>query len=350
VKKIYYIVFLFSLILLQFCKVDPKISTPVNFDDLRIIQPEGWPDPVYTFSNNAIKKEVFELGRELFYDPILSHDNTIACGSCHQQYAAFANIDHKFSHGVNDQLGKRNAPGIFNVTWHKSFMYDGGIGHIEIQPMGPIQNPIEMGDTFAHVLKKLQASDKYKDMFKKAYGTEEVTDTRMLKSMAQFMGLMYSYNSKFDHYKRNEKNATLTASEARGYDLFVSKNCVACHTEPLFSDFNYHNNTIAVNPLLGDSGRYKITKTPADAFYFKTPSLRNVALTAPYMHDGRYSSLYQCVDHYAHPENTLNPDPMLPAGGIVLSEQDKQDIIAFLNTLTDYEFINDPRFSDPNQK
>jgi cytochrome c peroxidase len=207
-----------------------------------------------------------------------------------------------------------------------------------------------MGDTFAHVLKKLEASEKYRNLLKKAYGTEEVTDTRVLRSMAQFMGLMYSYNSKFDLYKRNEKNTTLSDQEMRGYNLFVSKNCVACHVEPLFSDFNYHNNTISVNPLINDSGRCKITRVLADAFYFKTPSLRNVALTGPYMHDGRYSTLYQCVDHYAHPENRVNQDPLMPLWGIALNEQEKLDIVAFLNTLTDYEFINDQRFSDPNQK
>ncbi len=348
-RKKAYIGFLFALVLLQFCKVDPKIKVEADLNELKIIQPNGWPAPVYTFSNNPIKKEVFELGRELFYDPILSADNTIACGSCHQQYAAFAHIEHKFSHGINDQLGTRNAPGIFNITWHKSFMHDGGIAHIEIQPLGPIQNPIEMGETFSNVLKKLEKSEKYKALFKKAYGTEEASDTRVLRSMAQFMGLMYSYNSKFDLYKRNERNTTLSDQEKRGYDLFVSKKCASCHVEPLFSDFNYHNNGISANPLINDSGRYMITKTPGDAFYFKTPSLRNVALTAPYMHDGRYNTLYQCVDHYTDLESRVNQDPMMPLWGISLTEQDKNDIIAFLNTLTDYEFINDQRFKDPNQ-
>jgi cytochrome c peroxidase len=343
-----YIFFLVVLIAFQFCKVDPKVTREFTANELKIVQPEGWPAPVYTFDKNPIKPEVFNLGRELFYDPILSIDNTISCGSCHQQFAAFAHIEHKFSHGINDQQGTRNAPGIFNVTWHKSFMHDGGINHIEVQPLGPIQNPIEMGEQFSNVIKKLENSDKYKALFKKAYGNEEVSDTRVLRAMAQFMGLMYSYNSKFDHYKRNEDNVTLSEAETRGYTAFKAK-CNKCHTEPLFSDFNYRNNGISVDPFLNDSGRAKITGLTSDAFKFKVPSLRNVALTGPYMHDGRYTTLQQCLDHYTNIENRVNQDPLMSVWGIALTAQEKSDIISFLNTLTDFEFINDPRFADPNK-
>jgi len=335
-----------ALALLSGCKVDPKISL-VAADELKIEQPQGWPAPVYSFSNNLIKAEVFNLGRELFYDPILSVDNTISCGSCHQQFAAFAHAEHKFSHGVNDLIGTRNGPGLFNLTWHSSFMHDGGINHIELQPLGPIQNPIEMGDTFTKVILKLQNSGKYKQLFLKAYGTEEVTDVRMLKSMAQFMGLMYSYNSKFDHYKRNENNAKLTDEELRGYSAFQAK-CANCHVEPLFSDFKYRNNGIAIDPLINDSGRAHITGLPQDRYKFKTPSLRNVGLTGPYMHDGRYTTLQQCLDHYTNLQNNINHDPLMPLGGIPLTAQEKTDIISFLHTLTDYEFINDQKFTDPN--
>lgn len=343
-----YIVFVFLLVLLQFCKVDPKVDLELSSNELKIVQPAGWPDPVYKFEKNPIKKEVFELGRELFYDPILSLDNTISCGSCHQQFVAFANIEHKFSHGINDQLGTRNAPALFNLTWHKLFMHDGGINHIEVQPLGPIQNPIEMGEKLNNVITKLENSAKYQKLFKAAYVTEEVNDVRMLRALAQFMGLMYSYNSKFDQYKRNENNVTLTEQEMRGYNLFLSKKCNSCHVEPLFSDFGFHNNGISVNQFINDSGRAKVTHLPTDVYKFKTPSLRNVALTSPYMHDGRYATLKQCVDHYTFLENRINHDPLMPLWGIALSEQEKTDIIAFLNTLTDYNFINDPKFKDPN--
>lgn len=335
------------LLAFQFCKVDPKIVPVINESDIKIVQPQGWPNPVYTFSNNTPSAAVFNLGRELFYDPILSLDNTVSCGSCHQQFAAFAHAEHKFSHGINDLIGTRNAPGIFNTTWHKSFMHDGGINHIEVQPLGPIQNPIEMGEKFTDVIKELEASAKYRDLFKKAYGTEEVYDSRILKAFAQFMGLMYSYNSKYDKYKRNEDGVTLTAQEMNGYATFQAK-CSSCHTEPLFSDFNYRNNGIAIDPLINDSGRAHITGLPEDRYKFKVPSLRNVALTGPYMHDGRYTTLQQCLDNYTNIVNQTNLDPLLAPSGISLTAQEKQDIIAFLQTLTDYQFINDPRFADPN--
>lgn len=336
-----------TILVFQSCKVDPKIVTEVSDDDIKIIQPQGWPEPVYTFSNNTPNAAVFNLGRHLFYDPILSLDNTISCASCHQQYAAFAHAEHKFSHGINDLVGKRNAPGIFNVTWHKSFMHDGGINHIEVQPLGPIQNPIEMGEKWSNVIKKLEASEKYRDLFKKAYGSEEIFDSRILKAFAQFMGMMYSYNSKYDNYKRNEEGVTFSEQEQRGYATFKDK-CASCHVEPLFSDFDYRSNGIAVDPSINDSGRAHITGIPSDRYKFKVPSLRNVALTGPYMHDGRYTTLQQCLDHYTNIQNNINLDPLIPTTGIPLTAQEKQDIIAFLQTLTDYEFINDPRFTDPN--
>ena len=330
------------------CKVDPKINAILPGDELEEITPNGWPKPTYNFSNNPIKSEVFELGRALFYDPILSKDNTISCGSCHQQFVAFAHAEHQYSHGINDQLGKRNAPALFNLNWHKTFMHDGGINHIEVQPIGPIENPIEMDLKFADALLKLAASTKYRGLFKAAYGTEEVTDSRMLKAMAQFMGLMYSYNSKYDLYKRQENGVTFNDDQLRGYNLFLAK-CNSCHTEPLFTDDSFRSNGLSVNPFLNDSGRAHITGLPTDKFKFKLPSLRNIALTAPYMHDGRYQTLEQCLDHYTNSvTNQVNLDPILQPNGIALTPQEKTDIIAFLGTLTDYKFINDKHFADPN--
>ncbi|MGE0568617.1 MAG: cytochrome-c peroxidase, partial [Bacteroidia bacterium] len=299
------------------------------------------------FENNEVKKEVFELGRHLFYEPMLSKDNTISCGSCHQQFAAFAHAEHKFSHGINDLVGTRNSPALFNIPWQANFMHDGGINHIEVQPIAPIQNPIEMAELFSSVLSKLQASSKYRSLFEKAYGDPEVTDSRMLKAMAQFMGLMYSYNSKFDFFKRNENGVTLSEEELRGYQIVRTK-CAPCHQEPLFSDYGFHNNGLAVDPTIQDSGRARITQLPEDKYKFKTPSLRNIMLTAPYMHDGRYNTIEQCLDHYTNNVvNTTNLDPILAANnGIALSASEKADIVAFLKTLTDYKFINDVKFSE----
>jgi len=329
------------------CKVDPKINAPLPVDNLVQVIPENWPQPMYKFEENPITEERFVLGRALFYENMFSKDNSISCSSCHQNFVAFAHADHKISHGIEDRVGNRNAPGIFNMAWHTSFMHDGGSNHIEMQPLGPITNTVEMAENINSVIAKLQATEKYRSLFKSAYGEEVVTSQRILKSLAQFMGLIYSYNSKFDYYKRHEKNTELTAGELRGYDLFKA-NCGACHKEPLFSDFEFRNNGLAVDPNYKDSGRAHITGVPSDVYRFKTPSLRNVALTQPYMHDGRYTTLEQCLDHYTdNIKNTINLDPLL-ASGLTLNAQNKKDIIAFLKTLTDLELINDRRFADPN--
>lgn len=330
------------------CKVDPKIDAPLPVDNLVERRPEGWPQPFYTFQNNPITEEKFILGRYLFYEPMLSKDNTVSCASCHQSYTAFSHADHALSHGVDGLLGTRNAPGIFNVTWHTSFMHDGGVNNIEVQPIGPIQNPVEMADSLNKVVAKLAASAKYKRLFKNAYGSEEVTSQGMLRAMAIFMTMMYSMDSKYDYYKRGENNVTLTDAELRGYNLFLAK-CNSCHKEPVFSDFAFRNNGLPMDIYLKDSGRARITTLISDRFKFKTPSLRNVGKTAPYMHDGRFATLEQCLDHYTNGiTNMVNIDPLLQSGSIPLTAQEKQDIIAFLNTLTDYKFINDKRFTDPN--
>jgi cytochrome c peroxidase len=326
------------------CKVDPKLQEPLPV--LREIIPQGWPQPVYRFEENPISESRFELGRSLFYDGRLSKDSTISCGSCHQQNAAFANAGHRVSHGFHDLEGVRNSPGIFNLNWHHAFMLDGGVNHIELQPLAPITNPIEMNEELSLVIEKLNRDKFYPSRFKRAFGTEEITGQRVLKSLAQFMGLMYSYNSKYDKVYRGEGIAAFTEEEKKGHEIFARK-CGACHHEPLFSDFGYRNNGVAASD---DIGREKITNEASDRYKFKTPSLRNVALTAPYMHDGSIKTLEACLVHYnTGAKNFVNLDPLLDSEyGMQLSAEDQKNIIAFLHTLTDYEFISDQRFSDPN--
>jgi cytochrome c peroxidase len=345
-RKISGIIFFF--VLFYACKLDPKIIPPLPADNLEEIIPDGWPQPYYNFSNNQVTESKFILGRSLFYENMLSKNDSLSCGSCHQQFVAFANSAHKFSHGIKNLLGNRNAPSIFNVNWHTSLMHDGGINSIEVQPLGPISNPVEMAESIDNVLIKLNNSSKYKALFKDAFGSDEITSQKMLKSMTVFMGMMYSYNSKYDKYKRGEDNVAFTETEARGYSLFQSK-CASCHVEPLLSDFKFRSIGLAVDPVLKDSGRWKISKAPQDIYKFKTPSLKNIAKTGPYMHDGRYATLEQCLDHYTMGiTNMLNVDPLLQSGTLNLSTQDKMEIITFLNTLTDYKFIGDKRFADPN--
>jgi cytochrome c peroxidase len=226
-------------------------------------------------------------------------------------------------------------------------MHDGGINHIEVQPFAPVVNPVEMDEKMVNVIQKLQASEKYRILFKKAFGTETITTQLFSRAITQFQGLIYSYNSKYDKIKRNEKNIIFTESELAGYELF-KVNCNSCHVEPLFSDFKYRNNGLSVSSRYKDSGRAHIDRLPENIYKFKTPSLRNVALTYPYMHDGRYSSIEDCLNHYTNKvTNKINLDPLL-TNGLQLSDNDKLNLISFLNTLTDVEFIKDKRFANPN--
>ena len=336
----------FTLTLLS-CKVDPEINPELPADNIQQVTPPGWPQPIYQFQNNPLSIDGFKLGRELFYEELLSRDNTVSCGSCHQQFAAFAHAEHDVSHGIDGLLGNRNSPALFNLNWHPAFMWDGGINHIEVQPLAPITNPVEMDETMQNVINKLSNSQKYKSLFKNAYGDETVNTERIFKSMAQFMGMLYSYKSKYDLHNNGEQGGEFTAQQTSGYNLFKSK-CAQCHTEPLMSDFSYRNNGLSINASLQDSGRARITGNLNDLYKFKVPTLRNVLQSGPYMHDGRFTSLKQVLDHYDTGINSSSTlDPLL-SSGIPLTEQEKLDIIEFLSTLSDYDFLYDPRFKDPN--
>lgn len=324
------------------CRRDPEVIEPVK-ETYEFKVPDGFPQPVYNFQGNTVTEAGFKLGRKLFYDPILSRDNTISCATCHQQASAFAHTEHRFSHGIDDLLGTRNSPGLYNIAWYPSFMWDGGINHLELQPTGPIGNPVEMDETLPNVVAKLSALSAYRQMFKDAFGSDTITTQRMFRAMAQFMGMMVSANSKYDQYMRGE--VTLTASESNGLSLFTAK-CSSCHPAPLFTDFQFRNNGLAVDPTLNDSGRAHITLDALDLHKFKTPSLRNVELSPPYMHDGRFFSLEQALNHYT--TGIVNSPTLAPelASGIAMTAQEKADIIAFLKTLTDRTFTTDHRFSE----
>jgi cytochrome c peroxidase len=349
VKKLIGISGIFSVVaaifFMEACRKDPEILPEVAAEDVRFIVPPGFPQPVYTFANNEVTIDGFKLGRRLFYETKLSSDNSISCGSCHQQVSAFANTEHQFSHGVANQVGTRNAPPVFNLAWNYTFMWDGGINHIENQPLGPIANPVEMNETIANVLLKLNADGSYREDFASAFGDDSITTQRLTRALAQFMGIMISANSKYDQYTRGE--TALSGQEENGLALFRTK-CASCHTEPLFTDRSYHNNGLAPDPTLNDRGRMIITGANADSLKFKTPSLRNIAVTSPYMHDGRFVTLGECIDHYRFsvtPGPTLDP---LLSSGIPLTQQEKNDILAFLATLTDYAFLADTRFRESN--
>lgn len=306
--------------------------------------PAGFPAPQYSFTGNPLTKEGFELGRKLFYDGRLSKDGNFPCASCHQQFAAFATFDHPLSHGFNNQFTLRNAPGLFNMIWNKEMHWDGGITNIEVQPLAPITAPNEMAEDINSVITKLQADELYRKMFTAAFGDETINSQRMLFAITQFVGFMVSASSKYDKVKQGQ--ATFTQTEQNGYTLFQSK-CATCHAEPLFTDHSFRNTGIPVDPFINDFGRMRITNKKEDSLKFKVPSLRNVALTFPYGHDGRFSSITSVLDHYSSGiQNGPTLDPLL-MNKIPLTNFDKFYLLEFLKTLTDSTLINDKRFAQP---
>ncbi len=319
----------------------PPVPKPLKFKT-----PRGWPAPTTNiFANNPLTEEGFQLGKKLFYDGRLSRDGNIPCASCHQQFAAFSTYDHDFSHGFNNSFTTRNAPALFNLAWMKTMHWDGGVNHLEVQPLAPITAANEMAETMENVIHKLQPDTAYQRMFRAAFGSSFINSQRILKALAQFTGSIISCNSKYDQVKKGATSFTM--SEAAGYGVFLAK-CNSCHTEPLFTSNGYSNNGLAVNSKLADAGRMAITNLPEDSLKFKIPSLRNLYLTAPYMHDGRMLTLQQVIEHYRNGIDTSQPtlDTLLKKR-IRISKREEVDLLAFLFTLTDNEMAHDKRFAEP---
>jgi cytochrome c peroxidase len=321
---------------------------PVNgTDTIQFKQPVNFPKPVYDFDNNPVTKDGFLLGKALFYDPALSVNKAVACGNCHQASAAFANLGSALSRGVNNCIGTRNAPPLFNLAWQKEFMWDGRINTHQAVPVNALTNHCEMGNTMSNVLYTLQNQAGYPADFKKVFGSDKITQQMVLKALAQFTVMMVSANSKYDKYMRHEKGGMFTENEQAGYALFKQK-CEACHTEPLFTDLSYRNNGLEETSV--DIGRDSMTHQQGDRGKFRVPSLRNIEITGPYMHDGRFYSLKEVLQHYnSGIKNHANLDPVFKHNnklGIALSPTGQAQIIAFLKTLTDVDFINDHRFNN----
>ncbi len=311
---------------------------------LRLEIPSGFPAPVYDFSGNPLTEQGFQLGRKLFYDGKLSKDGNFPCASCHQQFAGFANFDHDLSHGFNNQFTFRNSPGLFNLAWGKEMHWDGGINHIEVQPLAPIAAPNEMAEDINNVIAKLKADADYPTLFKQAFGNEEINSQRILYALTQFMGSIVSANSKYDKMKKGV--ATFTDAEQNGYLIFQQK-CTGCHTEPLFTDNSFRNTGLPVKPGLNDMGRMRITGKKEDSLKFKVPSLRNVILTFPYGHDGRFATVKNVLDHYTDGVVASATTDPLVKNKIALTPTDKFYLTQFLYTLTDSVLIKNPRFAAP---
>lgn len=311
---------------------------------ITFVKPAHFPEPVYNFPGNPISKEKFELGKKLFYDPILSRDNTISCGSCHIAANAFTHHGHDVSHGIDDRLGIRNSMSIVNMAWTKTFFWDGGVFDLDLFSVAPIENVVEMDEKMPNVLKKLNNSAEYRGLFEKAFGSREISSSNMLKALSQFMLMLVSDQSKYDKVMRKE--AQFTDEELAGYTIFKSK-CSSCHTEPLFTDGSYRDNGIGVNPAK-DQGRFEISQLENDRLKFKVPTLRNLAYTEPYMHDGRFRNLQAVINHYRREvQQTPNLDLILKkTGGIDLSDNEVDQLLAFLNTLNDETFVKNPLFQE----
>lgn len=309
--------------------------------------PSNFPEPVYDMKANPLTEKGVQLGKELFYEGKLSRTGAVSCGFCHQQPSAFTHHGHEVSHGVDDRLGKRNSLPISNLIWMKTFFWDGGVNHLDFVPLNPMENPLEMDETLENVLKKLNESEHYRAAFREAFGVEEIKSTEFLKALSQFTATLISANSRYDKYVRHE-GGQLSAQELNGLTLFKGK-CSSCHATDLFTDGSYRNNGIT-NDFRFDKGREEVTSDVKDRGKFKVPSLRNVEYTDPYMHDGRLTSLEEVLNHYSNGvqiSKTLDPF-LLKDGrpGIALTEREKADIIAFLKTLTDKDFLADKRFSE----
>lgn len=337
----YWVCFIFTICFS--CSNDDELTVPVNRYEFQV--PDNFPQPTYTFDNNPVSKKGFELGKALFYDPVLSRDGSASCNNCHIQATAFADSPvHPLSVGVDNQLGIRNAPSLTNMAFFPEYFWDGGVTHLDFVPINAIESDFELDETVENVVAKLNAKEKYKDMFRDAFGIEEISLPYTLYALSQFTNMMVSANSKYDRYTRNE-GGKLTTLELEGMATFKKK-CGNCHSGELFTDFSYRNN--GLDSTFADTGRNRITALNSDIGKFRVPSLRNVALTAPYMHNARFSTLKEVLDHYdngmVYYETIDDSFVSQNSLGIKMEESEKEAIIAFLNTLTDMDFVQDTLF------
>lgn len=322
------------------------IALAFTKSELLFFTPTHWPKPVYNFTNNTLTKNKVLLGRVLFYDPILSKNNKISCASCHSQFSAFTHVDHALSHGIHDSIGTRNSPALMNLAWQKTFMWDGAINNLDVQALAPISHKAEMANDISTLVSKLNSLKLYRQLFKNAFGDSLVTGEKTLKAISQFMLTIISANAKYDRVMK--KQEVFTAQEQNGYKLF-QKNCNSCHAEPLFTTNEFANNGLEVDSILKDYGKVRVTKNQNDSLKFKIPTLRNIEYTYPYMHDGRFKNLSQVMNHYAsqiQKSNTLATELQQP---LTFSSNDKVDLIAFLMTLSDKEFVFNKKFSYPKE-
>jgi cytochrome c peroxidase len=356
-KTILFLSVFAALVIYTGCKKDdPYLEySPTPYE---LVIPCGFP-PMPVPADNPMTVEGVWLGRNLFWEKKLSKNNVQSCGTCHAPDAAFSDTA-QFSTGVDGMQGNRQAMALVNLGWSSFFFWDGRVSSLEQQVLKPVPNPIEMNLPWPEAVRKLQEDDEYPLMFYQAFGTYTIDSMLVAKAIAQFMRTMISGNSKFDKYACG--TGSLTSQELQGLNLFnVDRNipggimgadCFHCHNYPFMQLQNeFHNNALDVEPF-ADLGRGGITMNVNDNGRFKVPTLRNIAVSAPYMHDGRFTTLDEVINHYStglNNSSTVSPLMLnIADGGVQLPPAEKAALKAFLETLTDWEFINNPDFRDPH--
>lgn len=309
-------------------------------------------------ASNPVTIEGVELGRHLFYDPILSMDSTLSCAGCHKQESAFSDGPNTFSKGINGDLMTRNTMPLFNLAWYPALFWDGRATSIEDQAFHPVRAHNEMNLNWKEAERRINQSSFYKKMFQRAFGNQPIDSILIARAIAQFERSLISYNSKFDRIIRGEAN--FTADELKGFELMNDTRkggCLHCHSsdgDALGTSMKFSNNGLDAifSPAdYSDKGYGIITGKQTDMGLFKIPSVRNLAFTAPYMHDGRFKTLDEVLDFYSEGVNqSVNVDSKMEfahRGGAHLTCDEKRQIISFLNTLNDSTFITTPAFSNP---
>jgi len=335
-------------LLLASCEPDPADDGYV-YDDTpyNLAIPEGFP-PMDVPDDNPLTKKGVALGKLLFYDPILSGDNSQSCASCHAQGFGFTDKNLRFSLGIDGTAGSRNSMALVNAGWMTSLFWDGRSASLEAQALEPVVNPIEMHNTWGSAVAKLQAHPQYPKKFFQAFGTDQVDSMLVVKALAQFERTLVSADSRFDKRERGEMN--MTSAQRRGEVIFFSEkgDCFHCHGNILFTDNIFHNN--GLDSVFSDPGLAAITGDPNDEGKFKTPTLRNLVFTAPYMHDGRFQTLEEVIEFYTSGlkySPTIDPLMTKVNGRADMTAQEKSDLIEFLKALTDSTFVSNPEFASP---
>ena len=328
-------------IVFLFFWVSCKDSDNVSNNQYELVVPDHFPTPEIP-DDNPLTAEKIALGKRLFFDPILSTDSTVSCGSCHLQGNSFSD-PKRFSFGVGNVQGKRQAPALINMVYGRSFFWHGGVPSLEQQVLFPIEDPTEMASSAREVMDKLMRHPEYPTLFEEAFG-EVPTMKGLTDAIASFERTLITANSPYDRYLAGESDA-LSESQLRGMELFFGEKaeCFHCHTGFNFTDESFQNN--GLSEVYEDPGRWEITGFESDKGKFKVPTLRNIAYTSPYMHDGRFISLEQVVDHYIS-GGANHPNKSVLIRRFIFSDQERTDLLNFLHALSDEEFITNPAFQE----